>query len=183
MGLLKQSAFFFLVASIASTASTTVETSTASAQGIDSKRRVATMLFAYDAPKVAAWKALGPEVADVLRRVYDQKDNPTRVRLRALGALSNFPSTSTRAFLNKVAQENSVKPLHNRRAILSLNKAFGEKASTDLLKLLKSDRIMAREAAAECLARMKSPRISAALQKHLLHETDVTVIRAAKQVH
>ena len=124
-------------------------------------------------------QTIDPKTAEVLIRVYDQKDNARRIRLRALSALAYFPSQQTRVFLKKVATSKTQPELYNRRAILAMAHAFGPSVSGDLLRILQSDRIEVRRAAATCLARMKPRFIQTALDKHLTTERNQQVVDAA----
>jgi len=129
------------------------------------------MLSGYEqVPTAAQWRALGPETLRVLVDLYNDRDAPPYVRLRAVTAASSFPSRAARTFLLAVARLPGQSDLFTREAILSLGRAFGARAIDDVAPFLSSPEPVVREGAALCLGRIGTPAAVEALRRRLTVE-------------
>lgn len=134
------------------------------------------MLSGYEhTPGAGEWRALGSEALPVLIDLYDDADVPPYVRLRAVHAVSFYPSPATRTFLLAVARAPRQSDLLVRQAVLSLVHAFGARSVADVAPFLAHAEPVVREAAAAGLGRMRTPAARDALRARLPLEADDTV--------
>jgi hypothetical protein len=140
------------------------------------------MLSGYeDTPGAEAWRALGAEALPVLIDLYDDAGEPPYVRLRAVHAVSFYPSPATRTFLLAVARAPRQGDLFVRQAVLSLVRAFGARSVPDAAPFLLHREPVVREAAAAGLGRVHTTSARDALRARLPVETDRVVQEAIER--
>ena len=143
------------------------------------KAQLAQMLSGYEhTPGASEWRALGGETLPVLIDLYDDAGVPSYVRLRAVHAVSFYPSPATRTFLLAVARAPRQSDLFVRQAVLGLVRAFGARALADVEPFLAHPEPVVREAAAAGLGRIHSQPARDALGARLPVETDAVVREA-----
>ena len=123
-----------------------------------------------DTPSAAQVRALGPETLGVLIELYNDRSMPPYVRLRAVHAVGHFPTRATRTFLLAVARARGQSDLFVREAVLSLGRAFGERAVDDVRPFLANSEPVVREGAAMALGRIGSAPARDALRRRLTTE-------------
>lgn len=148
-----------------------------------SKEHVRALLSGYEyVPGQSTFRALGPGTLDVLIALYDDPTEPWYVRMRAVGATRYYPSSRTRKFLLRVANDPNASALFTRQAVLSLGRAFGPKARKDLAPFLRHPDPVVRRAAAQALIATGDPDARAAVRKRLAREHDPVVVRTIERL-
>lgn len=141
-----------------------------------SKAQLRALLSGFEhTPDAQTWRALGREALPVLIDLYDDADAPPYVRLRAVHAVSFYPTPATRTFLLAVAAAPRQSDLFVRQAVLSLGRAFGARAVDDLRPFLSHDEPVVRESAAAALGRVRTDAALSALRGRLSVETSAQV--------
>lgn len=136
-----------------------------------SRHQVRQLLSGFEeTPGAATWRALGPETLGVLVALYDDASAPPYVRLRAVHAVSFYPSEATRTFLLAVARAPRQSDLFVRQSLLSLARAFGPRAVEDIRPFLDSPEPIVREGAALGLGRIGTEAAREALRRRLVVE-------------
>ncbi len=120
-----------------------------------------------DVPTDAQWRRLGDGSLPVLIELYNDSSEAPFVRLRAVGAVGAFPRAAVRTFLLAVARVDGQNDLFVREAVVTLARAFGTEAASDLLPFLDHDEPVVREATARALGGMRATRVSRALRARL----------------
>lgn len=142
-----------------------------------SAERVAEMLSSYEAgPSQIAWRALGPETVGVLAQLYNDADQPTYVRLRAVSTAAHFPIPATRTFLRAVAASPGQTDLFVRHAVLGLARAFGAEALEDVRPYLTHRFPVVREAAIRACGEIGTDPAMALLRGRMSVERDPVVL-------
>lgn len=140
--------------------------------------RVRTLLSSFEAvAPEAAWRALGPETVQVLRALYEDRDELPFVRMRAVEVAGYYPTEASHTFLREVVRTPDQNDLILRRALRSLTRAFGEQAIDDVRPFLTHRVVIVREAAVRALATVEVPRVRTLLQARLERERDPEVRR------
>ncbi len=128
-------------------------------------------------------RKIGPEVNKLLIEVSGDPGFRPRVRNHALMALSVYPVTQTRRYLESLLLEpsligNSTGTLIRRQALRSLGKAFGGEVVVPIANLKDDKNPQIRIAVAHALAETKSERAIPILSAWLPHEKELGVREA-----
>lgn len=146
-----------------------------------SKERVRQLLSAIDQmPPATVWRALGPSTLGVLIELYDDPNEAPFVRMRTLVAARYYPVPAARTFLNAAASARGQSDLFVRQALLSLGRAFGERAIEDVRPYLSHADADVREGAVLSLSRINTDAARAALRDRLPRERS-ELVRSALQ--
>ncbi len=132
-------------------------------------------------PTADQLRAMGPDTLRVLVALYNQAQTPAFVRLRVLSAVRHFPTPATRTFLLAVLRTPNQSDLHQRQALLSLARAFGDSARQDIAPALRSTHPVVREAAGRALHRIGTPAARRLIVEHRARESDPAVRRTFMQ--
>ncbi len=139
--------------------------------------RIMTVLKAYEyKPNPELWKRWGLEtVNDILSEIALDVSLKSRLRARAVLALSEIPTERTKITLRSAISRKQTPLAVRRQALYSLAIAF-PKTSFGLLKdqLLEGD-VHIREAAALALIQVRDPRVDLLLRDRLEREKNLTV--------
>jgi HEAT repeat protein len=145
--------------------------------------RVRSLLSGYEhQPGPEQLRALGPDTLQVLISLYEDRGEPTYIRLRAVSAAAHFASTPARAFLRRVAREPGQGDLFVRQAVMGLAQGFGVAALDEVSGFLRHDEPLVRRAAATCLGRMGTTESTRRLRRHLDTEHDPVVRRVVHRM-
>jgi len=140
--------------------------------------RVAQLLSGYeDMPSDAQLRAMGPEIVGTLATLYNDASRPGYVRLRSVTAAGAFHTAAAHTFLRAVLTRPGQSDLFLREGLLSLGRAFGEQAVSELAPYLSRDESLVREAAVISLTRIRSTAALEALRARLPLESDPGVRR------
>lgn len=123
-----------------------------------------------DVPPAEYWQRLGNETVGVLAEMYNDPATPAYVRYRAIYAVANYPIDATRTFLLAVARAPGQNDLHIRAALVSLGRAFGDRAIEDVRPFLEHREPVVREGAIQALDRIGTPRAVTLLRTRLTTE-------------
>lgn len=146
-----------------------------------SKERVRELLSAIDSmPPATVWRTLGAATLDVLIELYDDTNEAPFVRMRTLVAAQHYPVPAARTFLKRAAAARGQSDLFVRQALISLGRAFGERAIDDVRPYLSHADADVREGAALSLSRINTEAARAALRDRLPRERS-ELVRAALQ--
>lgn len=153
----------------------------ASAAAQPSAERVVEMLSSYeDGPSRIEWRALGSDTVGVLVALYQDDEQPTYVRLRAVAASAHFPIPATRTFLRAVASTPRQNDLFVRHAVLALGRAFGEAALGEISPYLEHRFPVVREAAARACVEIATEPARALVTARMGVEPDTNVLRTMR---
>lgn len=133
-----------------------------------------------DIPSAEDWRRLGERVLPVLLELYQDVNEPSFVRLRAVGATAAFPRPAVRTFLLGVARLQGQGDLFIREAVLALARGFGTRSVPDVASFLDHREATVREGAAMALGRIGGSAADDALRARLPMERD-PLVRAAIQ--
>ena len=140
--------------------------------------QVQAILSQYEgAPTAEQLRAMGPDTLRVLISLYDNAQTPAYVRLRVLSAVRHYPTPATRTFLLAVLRVPNQSDLHQRQALLSLGRAFGDAARAEISRSLSSRHPVVREAAGRALHRIGTPAAQRLIVEHSARERDPAVRR------
>jgi hypothetical protein len=132
------------------------------------KEQLRVALSGYeDMPPAAYWQGLGDEAVPVLAEMYNDPTMPAYVRYRTVYAVAHYPIEATRTFLLAVARLPDQSDLHVRAALVSLARAFGERAIDDVRPFLEHREPVVREGAIQALDRIGTPRAVGLLRARL----------------
>jgi HEAT repeat protein len=150
----------------------------ATAQTAD-EAQVLAMLSTYEnLPGPEQWRRLGTGAIPILRKLYEDRDRPTHIRLRSVRAVSYYPAPAVRSFLLEVAGAPGQNDLFIREALLGLGRSFRERAAGDIAPFLNHRKTVVREAACHALREAGNPAAREAMRKRLRVEPD-SLVRAA----
>ncbi len=139
------------------------------------------MLSSYEAgPSQIVWRALGPDTVGVLAELYNDADQPTYVRLRAVSAAAHFPIPATRTFLRAVAASPGQSDLFVRHAVLGLARAFGADALDDVGPYLTHRFPVVREAAIRACGEIGTDPAMGLLRQRMSRERDPVVLETLR---
>lgn len=162
-------------------ATTLVMTVTVAHADPPSKDRVRQLLSAIDQmPPATVWRALGPGTLGVLIELYDDPSEAPYIRMRTLVAAQHYPVPAARTFLNAAASARGQSDLFVRQALISLGRAFGERAIDDVRPYLTHADADVREGAVLSLSRIGTEAARAALRDRLPRERN-EIVRTALQ--
>ncbi len=140
--------------------------------------RVRTLLSTVDTPpSPTMWRAMGPSTLNHLEALYRDATQPGFVRLRAVATASFYPTEGSRRFLLSVAHDAGQGDLFIRQAVISLERAFGQTVTAEIVPFLQSEHDSVREACAAALGRIGSENALAALRARLPRERNEGVRR------
>lgn len=144
-----------------------------------SKERVRQLLSAIDRmPPATIWRALGPDTLGVLIELYDDENEAPFVRMRTLVAAAHYPVPASRTFLKAAAAARGQSDLFVRQAVISLGRAFGDRAIDDVRPYLTHADADVREGAVLSLSRMNTEAARSVLRQRLPRERS-DVVRTA----
>ncbi len=146
-----------------------------------SKDRVRQLLSAIDQmPPQTVWRAMGSDTLGVLIELYNDTHEAPFVRMRTLVAAQYYPIPAARTFLNAAAAAPGQSDLFVRQALLSLGRAFGERAIDDVRPYLTHADADVREGAVLSLSRINTDAARAVLRNRLPRERS-ELVRTAMQ--
>lgn len=140
------------------------------------RQRIATLLSDYESlPEPRPLIAGGAHTADILFELYQDTELPTFIRVRALRALSSFPSDVAAARLKSVLRDPGARLVFLREAAIGLARCAGEGAIDSLSILLTRPDAQLRRTAVEALRTLSTTTARARLVAHRAHETDPNI--------
>ncbi len=131
----------------------------ASAQDVDAKvvAQVNDLLSGFEyTPKKADWDQIGPQAAQVLKKIAADATARETLRGRAISSLSYFPEADTQSFLTGLAVEDTQPVLLRRKALRSLAFGFGPGAVETIKPFLGHADQRLRESAVVSLGLVKT---------------------------
>lgn len=148
----------------------------ASAQDRDIASEVNDLLGGIEyVPTAKDWAHIGPEGATVLKAIAGSpKERPTR-RSRAISSLAFYPTADTKAFLEGLASDTTLKTKYRGKALRALAVAFKADAVPFLTNFAADQNVRLREDAVLGLGSIGTPAAKDALKKRLDLEEKVHV--------
>jgi HEAT repeat protein len=147
----------------------------------EQEQRLVRVLSAHEfAPSRNVFDRIGPDVNQLLVRIASSTEHRPSLRVRAVSALSIYPSDRSRRFLGGLLFERELVgtpsgTLLRREAMRSLAVGFGGEVVDELAPLKDDGDAQIREGCAHALGETKSPRAVPVLDAWLPHEPELFV--------